>query len=225
MNVAGLKNNDILTQTEDHKKQAELFRKKVESELFSQSLRRLQFGAKKEHILFEKAETKSGVFGNKTLAEAAGFSSDYDVDWECEGTGVLSQEQIRELKESYDVEDMMKEEYKDLLKRLADMKVLTDEEVKRQYIRKIPPCTSMLIPDHGQSKGGDFTFSGNYLKQAQSETEYTEYVLSMIQQGKCQVSPPNALGSVYAFYQKELEYNKKIEGLLQQLQSGTVKES
>ena len=83
----------------------------------------------------------------------------------------------------------------------------------------------MLIPDHGQSKGGDFTFSGNYLKQAQSETEYTEYVLSMIQQGKCQVSPPNALGSVYAFYQKELEYNKKIEGLLQQLQSGTVKES
>ena len=81
MNVAGLKNNDILTQTEDHKKQAELFRKKVESELFSQSLRRLQFGAKKEHTLFEKAETKSGVFGNKTLAEAAGFSSDYDVDW------------------------------------------------------------------------------------------------------------------------------------------------
>lgn len=223
MNVAGLKHNDISAKTEEHKKEMELFRKKVESELFSQSLRRLKSGAKKEHTLFEKAETKSGVFGNKTLAEAAGFSSDYDVDWVCEGTGTLSQEQIRELKEKYNVEDMTKEEYEDLLKSLADMKALSDEEIKRQFICKVPPCTAMIMPDYGYSYGRDITFSGNCLMQVQKETEYAEYVLSMIQQGKCQVSPPNALGSVYAFYKKEQEYNKKIEGLLQQLQRGTTK--
>ena len=39
MNVAGLKHNDISAKTEEHKKEMELFRKKVESELFSQSLK------------------------------------------------------------------------------------------------------------------------------------------------------------------------------------------
>ncbi len=41
----------------------------------------------------------------------------------------------------------------------------------------------------------------------------------MIRQGKCQVAPPNALSSVYAFYMNELEYCEKIEGILRQIQA------
>lgn len=218
MNVTELRSADTSARTEEQKKQAELFRKKVENEWRFQSLMRVQFGAKKKHKLFEEEEVKTGVFGNKTLAEAAGFTSEYDVGWASEGSGELTEEQIRQLKEKYNTEDMTKEDYRKLLEELVDMEVLSREEAEMQYLyKKMPPCTAMIIPDDGRFYGRDMASS--CLTQVQQETAAAEHVLSMIRQGKCQVAPPNALSSVYAFYMNELEYCEKIEGILRQIQA------
>lgn len=222
MNVTELRSADTSAQTQESRKEAELFRKKVENEWRFQSLMRVQFGAKKEHKLFQEKEVKAGVFGNKTLAEAAGFTSDDDIDWETEETGELSKEQIQQLKEKYNVEDMTKENYRKLLQELVDMKVLSQENAKMQYLyKRTPPCTAMILPDDGRFYGRDIA-SSDYLTQVRQEKAAAEHVLSMIQQGKCQVAPPNALGSVYAFYKEELEYNEKIEGILRQLQTDST---
>ncbi len=222
MNVAEIRSKNTSNQTEEHKKQAELFRKKVENEWFSQSLARLQFGDRKEHKLFQEKEVKTGVFGNKTLAEAAGFTSDYDVDWESEGTEELTKEQISQLKEKYNMEDLTGEDYRNLLKELVNMKVLTQQEAEMQYLyKKMPPCTAMIMPDDGRFYGRDAA-SSSYLDRVRQEKASAEYVLSMIRQGKCQVAPPGALSSVYAFYMKEQEYNEKIERILWQLQGDSA---
>lgn len=221
MNVTELRSADASARTEEQKKEAELFRKKVENEWRFQSLMRVQFGEKKKHKLFEEEEVKTGAFGNKTLAEAAGFTSDYDIGWASEGTGELTEEQIRQLQEKYDMGDMTKEDYRKLLDELVDMKVLSREEAEKQYLyKKMPPCTAMIIPDDGRFYERDITSS--CLTQVHQEKAAAEHVLSMIQQGKCQVAPPNALSSVYAFYKSELGYCEKIEGILRQLQTDSA---
>lgn len=106
MNVTELRSTNTSVKTEECRRQAELFRKKVENEWFSQSLMRLQFGTRKEHKLFQEKEVKNGVFGTKTLAEAAGFHSDYDVDWQTEETGELTEEQIRRREYNEKIEEM-----------------------------------------------------------------------------------------------------------------------
>ena len=130
----------------------------------------------------------------------------------------MLRERIRQLKEKYNTEDMTKEDYRKLLEELVDMEVLSREEAEMQYLyKKMPPCTAMIIPDDGRFYGRDMASS--CLSQVQQETAAAEHVLSMIRQGKCQVAPPNALSSVYAFYMNELEYCEKIEGILRQIQA------
>lgn len=134
MHVAELRSTNTQAKTEESRKKAESFRKEVESEWFSQSLRRVQFGSEKKHKLFEEKEVKTGVFGNKTLAEAAGFNSDYDVDWETEGTDKLTEEQIQELEGKYDLENMTEEDYRKLMRDLMNMKIIAQAEAERKCL-------------------------------------------------------------------------------------------
>ncbi len=205
------------------KEQQELHRKETESEFYFQCVRRLRSDAGKKHVLFEKSETKSGVMGNKTLAEAAGYSLDIEGSLGSGETGELTEEQIEELKEQYDVENMTAEEYHALLKDLVDMKVLTATEAKMQFTRQIPPCSAMLVPYDGDPEERSRMYRGNYLMKSKKDKDYTEYLLDMIQKGTCQISPPDSADAVRRFYEKEREYKKKIENVLMQLQRNSSK--
>ncbi|MEZ3487334.1 MAG: hypothetical protein K1W22_12300 [Lachnospiraceae bacterium] len=57
----------------------------------------------------------------------------------------------------------------------------------------------------------------NYLMRFMNGINYSEYVLEMIRQGKCQVSPACGLGTVCMMYENDLRYAWKMQEILQQL--------
>ncbi len=57
----------------------------------------------------------------------------------------------------------------------------------------------------------------NYLMRFMNGINYSEYVLEMIRQGKCQVSPASGLGTVCMMCENDLRYARKMQEILQQL--------
>lgn len=206
MDVIRLNHAGPSDRAKEYRDQRDLYRKQVESEFYFQCVSRFRADAGKEHVLFEKEESKAGVMGNKTLAEAAGYNLDFEAGLESGSTSALSEAQIRELKEKYDVENMTEEEYQALLKELVDMRVLTTTEASMQFARQIPPCSAMVVPYDGDPEERNRLYRGNYLMKSKKEKDYTEYLLDMIQKRTHRVSPSDALGDVRRFYEKEREY-------------------
>lgn len=101
---------------------------------------------------------------------------------------------------------------------LSGMNVISGEDVKRQFAHKMPPCTSMVMPAYRDLNPYS---GGNYLEKLQKELKETEYILSMINAGKCSVSPAVSLEAVREFYKEEQEYQKKMAEIFRQLQTGT----
>ena len=201
--------------------EAELRKEEMERYLFFHNTGRFRAKPEDEHVLFQPEKKKTGVFSEKTLAEAAGYKPDYETDWESDGMGSLTEEQIQYLKEKYDVEDLAEADYYNLLAELTQMNVLSGKDVERQFVRPLPPCTAIVSP--GWKLDEDEIFEGNYLKKLKKELDETEVLLSMLKEGKCSVSPENALGAVRAFYEKEQEYHEKMAGIFRQLQRGDSK--
>lgn len=145
------------------------------------------------------------------------FQKSGQLNRKADGTGTLTEEQISYLKEKYDVENLTEKEYYNLLEELSEMNILSGKEVETRLARQEPPHTYMIMPAYEGGFIKDQDFGGNYLLKLQKEIDYTEFVLDMIRQGKCQAGPENALGAIRKFYEKEQEYNRKIEGIFKQL--------
>lgn len=198
------------------------YKQELERTLLSQNTRRFRVKNEDEHVLFQPKKEGSGVFSKKTLAELAGYELSDDFSLESDGTGTLTEDQIQYLRKKYDMEELSETDYHDLLAELAEMNVLSREDVKRQFVRKIPPCTTMVMPWH---RDMDRTNGGNYLEKLQKELNETEYILSMINAGKCSVSPAGSLEAVREFYKEEQEYRRKMADLFRQLQECAPKTS
>lgn len=193
MSVIQLNGASPSSRVKEYKEKRDHFRKEVESEFYSQCVRRFRADAGKEHVLFEEAETKNGVFGNKTLAEAAGYNLDFEVGLESEGTGKLTQTQIEQLKEEYDAENMTEDEYRSLLKELVDMRMLTAAEARRHFARQVPPCAGTPASGDEDPEEIEKVYSGNRLMKSKKEKDYAKYLLDMVNQERCKVNPPDSL--------------------------------
>lgn len=201
--------------------EANLSKEEMERYLFFQNIERFHVRAEEEHVLFQSETEKTGVFSKKTLAELAGYKLDHEIDWESDGTGSLTEEQIQYLKGKYDVEDLTEADYYNLLAELTEMNALSGEDVERQFVRHAP-CTVMITPTYRNLKEDEIS-EGNYLERLKKELDETEVLLSMLNAGKYSVSPENSLESVRAFYEKEREYNKKMADIFRQLQRDASK--
>lgn len=91
-----------------------------------------------EHVLFEKK--RDSVFESKTLAELAGMKSEGEINWDADGTDELTEEQIRYLKEKYDIKSLSANEFYNLLAELSNMNVISCEEVLNQLWRPGNPA-------------------------------------------------------------------------------------
>ena len=198
------------------------YKKGLEQELYSRIASGRHVKKEEEYVLFQPKNEGSGVFSKKTLAELAGYGTERDVSWGDDGKETLTEDQIGYLKEKYDVEDMTEADYQALLAELAEMNVLSGEDVKRQFVRKMPPCTTMIMPGHMDLNPYS---AGNYLEKLQKELKETEYILSMINAGKCSVSPAVSLEAVREFYKEEQEYQKMMAEIFRQLQTGTSRKA
>lgn len=211
--------------------EASLYKEEMDRYLFFRNTERFRVKTEEEHVLFQSKTEKTGIFSNNTLAELAGYKLDHEIDWESDGTGSLTEKQIQYLKGKYDVEALPEADYYELLAELTEMNVLSGEDVERQFVRRMPPCTAMITPARPLSAygdrnlDGDESFGGNYLERLKNEFDKTEVLLSMLKAGKCTVSPESSLGAVRIFYEREQEYNKKMADIFQKLQrSASVSE-
>lgn len=91
-----------------------------------------------EHVLFEGRH--NSAFESKTLAELAGMKPDEEINWDADGTDELTEEQLKYLKDKYDVKNLTQNEFCNLLAELTKMNAFSCEEFKRQLWRPGNPA-------------------------------------------------------------------------------------
>lgn len=108
----------------------------LEQELFSRS---------RNHPLENKIEEKGEAAPSaeeddyesisKTFLEILGIKLDKKINWNADGTSELTEDQIQYLREKYDVENMSKSDFYNLLAELSDMNVISHKDVENQFLR------------------------------------------------------------------------------------------
>lgn len=83
-----------------------------------------------------------------------GVSADKPMNWDADGTSKLTQEQIDYLKSTYDLSDMSKQEYYDLMADLTNMNAISIDDVLSQYMKPMVPGVVVMSVSEGESMGG-----------------------------------------------------------------------
>lgn len=109
----------------------------------------------------------------------------YGVNWEADGTSQLTEEQIEYLKGKYDIENMTKEEYYNLMTELTQMNAISGKDVKLQFARPITQgavTTSMDTLEYSDES----LFEGNILLKTRDEYQYILQAMDQIISGNTQ---------------------------------------
>lgn len=123
-----------------------------------------------EHVLFENKH--DSAFESKTLAELAGMKPDDEINWDADGTDELTEEQLRYLKEKYDVENLTQNEFCNLLAELSKMNAISCEEIKKQLWRPGDPeacATGYIVRASDGHFSQWFNSRRDYLSQFKNE--------------------------------------------------------
>lgn len=89
------------------------------------------------------------------------------INWDADGSAKLTDEQAEDLKSRYDITDIRKQDYYNLLAELSDMNVISAKDVMRQFIEPGP----FLVEHYVVPAGADQDFlrlpscSGNMLEK------------------------------------------------------------
>lgn len=184
-------------------------------ESFSGTLAGEKTNAKKEkkHTLFT---SESGVFSHKTLAETAAQCSAEVTD----SMGILTEEQIADFKEKYDVENLSGADYEQLLTDLVEQNIISQQDKEKQFF-KSAPATAMIVAADDRAfayePGGN-----NRLQMLRQEMAKYQAYIDAIENGRCSVHGAS-LWETKRFYEEEYAYTKRIADILEQLKSSGTK--
>lgn len=119
--------------------------RKCSEELFEMHLEQELFSRSRNHPLENKIEEKGEPAPSaeeydyesisKTFLEILGIKLDKKINWNADGTSELTEDQIQYLREKYDVENMSKSDFYNLLAELSDMNVISHKDVENQFLR------------------------------------------------------------------------------------------
>ena len=91
-----------------------------------------------------------------------GVSTDKPLNWDADGTSKLTQEQIDYLRSTYDLSDMSKQDYYDLMADLTNMNAISIKDVISQYVKPVVPGVVVLSASQARSEDfGQFNKYGN----------------------------------------------------------------
>lgn len=93
---------------------------------------------KKRNKKYQLFKADNGVFGDKTLEEAAIPTDNPKASWNSTESKKLTKDQLRYLKENYNLTDTSNEDFCGILTELVDMQILTREEADRYLLRDAP---------------------------------------------------------------------------------------
>lgn len=201
---------------QEAKKMVEAYQKEIRQALLRDQVR--AFGGsnkekEKKHTLFT---SENGVFSDKTLAEAAAQCSAETLD----APGTLTEEQIADFREKYDVENLSDEDYEQLLTELVEQNIISQQDKMKQFLKSAPPAAA-----HGLITAADDKFfsyasdRNNRLEKLQKEMAECQAYIAAIENGRCSVHGAS-LWETKHFYEEEYTYTKKIADILEQLKAG-----
>jgi hypothetical protein len=100
-----------------------------------------------------------------------GVSTDKPLNWDADGTSKLTQEQIDYLRSTYDLSDMSKQDYYDLMADLTNMNAISIKDVISQYVKPIVP--GVVVGSASQERSGDF---GQFNKYGNLQGNLLQYL-------------------------------------------------
>lgn len=140
------------------------------------------------------------------------------IKWDSDGSCKLTDEQIKDLKERYDVEDLSEGEYYNLLVELVNLNVISGDDFEKQFIRDIPP----EVIEHGgmvvEASSNDFRAErNNYLDKFLKDAEMFEYYFRAIEEKKS-VIHESSLVKTQEYYKEQRERSHRLADIFQQIQ-------
>ncbi len=113
------------------------------------------------------------------------ISREKTINWQATGTDVLTQQQMEELQEKYDIENLSDQDYYDLMSDLTHLNVISGGDVARTYWKKGAEMNAPaeLYADYNKAYD-EFAFFRsshfNFLKYLQIEWEHSSKVLGWL---------------------------------------------
>lgn len=101
---------------------------------------------KKKNKKYQLFKADNGVFGDKTLEEMANPTDNPKTTWNSAQSKKLTKDQLRFLKENYNITAPTNGDFTDILTALIDMQILSREEAEELLLRDIP--TEVTHSDH-----------------------------------------------------------------------------
>ena len=93
---------------------------------------------KKRNKKYQLFKSDNGVFGDKTLEEMVNPTDNPKATWNSAQSKKLTKDQLRYLKENYNITDISNEDFCGILMELVDMQVLSREEAEKYLLRDVP---------------------------------------------------------------------------------------
>lgn len=158
---------------------------------------------------------------SKTFCEILGIKLDEKINWNADGTSELTEDQIHYLQEKYDVENMSKTEFYNLMAELSGMNVISYEDVENQFLCQGDPAANVIIAANGHFS--QWLNSGNnYLSRFQNEEMMYDYWIQALLDGKSSVRASD-ISKVRSYYEKQKESSGRLAQILGKLKSGNEK--
>ncbi|GFI07614.1 hypothetical protein IMSAGC007_00056 [Lachnospiraceae bacterium] len=92
---------------------------------------------KKRNKKYQLFKSDNGVFGDKTLEEMVNPTDNPKATWNSAQSKKLTKDQLRYLKENYNITDISNEDFCGILMELVDMQVLSREEAEKYLLRDV----------------------------------------------------------------------------------------
>jgi len=207
------------------------YQEMLERELFLRSRNhpsKNKIEEKEDSVLFSEDynyETSSKIF-----LDILGIEMDEKINWNADGTNELTESQMRYLQNKYDIENLSKTDFYNLLAELSSMNVISHEDVENQFLCQGDPAANVkfLCPGNPAAANGfvvsaaDERFSqwlseeNDYLSRFQNEELMYDYLLQALLDGKSSVKASDIF-MVRSYYAKQKESNGRLAEIFEKL--------
>lgn len=208
------------TSDEDAREVVAQYQETLERELFLRS---------RNHPSENKIEEKEGSVlfseehnyetGSKTFLEILGIEMDEKINWNADGTSELTESQMRYLQNKYDIENLSKNDFYNLLAELSNMNVISHEDVRNQFLCPGNPAAAtngFVISAVDEHFSQWLSKENDYLSRFQNEERMYDYLLQALLDGKSSVNASDIF-MARSYYEKQKESNGRLAEIFEKL--------
>ena len=143
-----------------------------------------------------------------------GVSTDKPVNWDADGSSKLTQEQIDYLRSTYDLSDMSKQDYYNLMSDLTNMNVISIKDVVSQHVKPMIPGVVVMSASQEDSERG----FGQFDKYGDLQGNLLQYIKDLNQMSKRLANSHSRMDSATflafrEYLSEEKEFAERLESI------------